>query len=480
MNECKERALAAIEEKQELFCGISDKIWEYAELSLLERRSAALYIDALKAEGFAVTENLGGIETCFSGSFGEGKPIIGILGEFDALSGLSQQANVAEKRPAPGMDTGHGCGHNLLGAGAFAAAVAVKRYLELTKKSGTVVFFGCPGEEGGASKAFLARDGFWKRLDAALTWHPGDTNEVVTGSCSACLQVEYAFSGLAAHAAVEADKGRSALDAVELMNIGVQYLREHMPRSASVHYAVTDAGGVSPNVVQEHARVLYMVRDDEVSGALDLLCRVDRIAEGAALMTGTAMQKRFIDGMANTVPNFALEALLYENLAKCGVPQYLADETAFAQAVYDTYATAKPALPGIGAQYDERIADFVRAQSCGGKKPLNDFRMPPYACTAARPGSTDVGDVSYQTPTAQLSCVTWPSGCPGHSWQVVAMGKSPIAHKGLLCAGRVLAATAIDLLDRPELLTKIRAEFTARTADGYRCPIPEGAVPTVV
>ena len=250
MNENKKAALQAVDEQAWLFTALADEIWEHPELSLKEFKATTLYCNALRKLGFQVTEKLCSIDTAFCGSFGQGKPVIGILAEYDALSGLSQKAGESCPDPVTPGGNGHGCGHNLLGAGSLAAAAAVKRYLEQTGKPGTVVFYGCPGEEGGSGKAYMAREGLWKELDAALCWHPGEANQVTTGTNNSCIQVLYKFSGVAAHAAGDPYNGRSALDAVELMNIGVQFLREHMTEDCRIHYAITDAGGVSPNVVQ--------------------------------------------------------------------------------------------------------------------------------------------------------------------------------------------------------------------------------------
>ena len=238
----KQSALQTIEEKRDLITGIADKIWEFAELSLQEFKSAAAYCEALEKEGFEVERGTCNIETAFAASYGHGRPYIGILAEYDALSGLSQEAGLIERKAIQEGGNGHGCGHNLLGAGAFAAALGVKAYLEKNEMEGTVILYGCPGEEGGAAKAFMARDGLWKKLDAALTWHPEDVNEVATGSSNSCIQTQYKFTGTASHAAGAPEMGRSALDAVELMNIGVQFLREHMSSKARIHYAITDAG----------------------------------------------------------------------------------------------------------------------------------------------------------------------------------------------------------------------------------------------
>ena len=475
MNGQKQAALAAIEEKKQLVAGVADQIWEYAELSLQEVQSAALYVRVLRQEGFAVEEGICGIPTAFSASFGTGRPVIGILAEYDALSGLSQQGGCPVRRELTPGGTGHGCGHHLLGAGALAAALGVKHYLQQTGRPGTVVLYGCPGEEGGAAKAFMAREKLWYGLDAALTWHPDDCNEVATGSSNACIQVQYTFRGVAAHAAGDPEKGRSALDAVSLMNLGVQFLREHMEPQARIHYAVTDTGGCSPNVVQARASVLYMVRSDRVKKALELQARVDKIAEGAALMTETSCRRKFIDGLAETIPNHALEALLYRNFSEVGVPVYTGEEQAFAAALAATYE-AEGYLPGVGRQ-DAGYAAAVKAMKPAGA--MNDVLLPLYQGEAFSPGSTDVGDVSWQCPTAQLHVAAWPNGCPGHSWQNVSCGKTSIGHKAALCAGKVLCAAAVDLLEQPELLQAARREYEERTADGYTCPIPPDAVPTV-
>ena len=477
--DAKKLAQDYIEQRGGEFAALSHQIWEYAELSLKEFRSAALYIEKLKAEGFAVTENLGGIPTAFSGAWGSGRPVIGILGEFDALSGLSQAAGEASPRPLVPGGAGHGCGHNMLGAAAFAAACGVKRFLQASGLGGTVVFYGCPGEEGGAAKAFLAREGVWRELDAALSWHPGDTNEITTGTNNSCTQVLYKFKGVAAHAAGDPEHGRSALDALELMNIGVQFLREHMKDEARIHYAIIDGGGVSPNVVQPTASVLYMVRSRDVPDTLALQRRVDRIAEGAALMTETSYERVFIDGTANTLPNPPLEKCLYENMRALPLPEYTAEERAYAEALRQTYVSE--GLPGLGAKKDAAIAEEVRALSDGGKKALNDFLLPYYSGEDFTPGSTDVGDVSWLTPTAQFTALCFPAGAPGHSWQNVSCGGSSIGDKGLLWAAKVLCGAAADLLSDPALLEAAKEEFQKRTAaHGYVCPIPPDAVPIAI
>ena len=478
MTKEKQAAISAIEEKAGLVADVADHIWEYAELSLQEEKSAALYCETLEKEGFAVEKGICKIPTAFSASYGSGRPIIGVLAEYDALSGLSQKAGSVEREERIPGGCGHGCGHNLLGAGAFAAALWVKAYLEATKLPGTVVLYGCPGEEGGAAKAFMARDGLWYGLDAALGWHPEDANEVVTGSTNSCIQTQYKFTGVAAHAAGDPDRGRSALDAVELMNVGIQFLREHMSDKARIHYAITDAGGRSPNVVQPKASVLYMVRSNRVAEAVELQKRVDKIAEGAALMTETIFEKQFIDGLADTVSNHTLETLLYRNFTELGVPEYTDKEHAFANALAGTYP-GSDGVPGIGAEYDGTIAETVKTLRNQAGHAMNDFLLPLYQGEAFRPGSTDVGDVSWQCPTAQIHVAAWPNGCPGHSWQNVSCGRTDIGHKAAVHAGKVLAAAAIDLLTEPALLNAARAEFQKRTEGGYTCPTPADAVPVV-
>ncbi|MCI2056144.1 MAG: M20 family metallopeptidase [Oscillibacter sp.] len=478
MLENKQAALDAIEARAQIITHVADEIWSYAELSLQETRSAALYCKTLRADGFTVEEGICNIPTAFSASYGSGRPVIGILAEYDALSGLSQKAGSLERKELTPGGTGHGCGHNLLGAGAMAAAMGVKAWLESHPGSGTVVLYGCPGEEGGAAKSFMARDGLWNKLDAALTWHPEDTNEVATGSSNSCIQVQYRFTGVASHAAGAPERGRSALDAVELMNIGVQFLREHMSDKARIHYAITDTGGRSPNVVQPRATVLYMVRSNHVAEAVELQKRVDDIAKGAALMTGTTFTRQFIDGLADTVTNHTLEKVLYDNFAALGVPGHTAEEHQFADALAATYE-GSDGVPGAGSKYSDEYAVQVRTLRKNAGHAMNDFLLPLYQGEAFKAGSTDVGDVSWLTPTAQIQVASWPNGCPGHSWQNVSCDRTEIGHKAAVHASKVIACAAIDLMTSPETLKAARAEFEQRTASGYVCPIPADAVPTI-
>lgn len=475
----KKNATSAIQEKKELFTSVADEIWGYAELSLQEYKSAALYVKTLRELGFEVEEKVAGIDTAFLGKYGSGRPVIGILGEFDALTGLSQEAQALERKPLSGSTTGHGCGHHLLGAGALAAAYGIKEYLKETGREGTVIFYGTPGEEGGAAKAFMAKEGIFYGLDLALTWHPADVNEVVTGTCNSCIQTLYKFKGTASHAAGNPELGRSALDAVELMNVGVQYLREHTKDDARIHYAIVDGGGLSPNVVQPTASVLYMVRSTLMADTVALQARVDKIAEGAAMMTETSFEKIFVDGCSNTVPNHTLEALLYENLTAHGVPSYTETEWEFAKALKSTFPEGSVG-DSIASRFDVRAKAEFDQKSEGGKRALNDFVAPLYTGDCFMAGSTDVGDVSWQTPTVQLHALTYPSGAPGHSWQNVSAGKSSIAHKGMLHAAEVLASCAIDIFEKPEILAAAKEEFALRAASGYVCPIPDGEKAKIV
>ncbi len=294
------------------------------------------------------------------------------------------------------------------------------------------------------------------------------------------MQVEYTFNGVAAHAAGNPHMGRSALDAVELMNLGVQFLREHIPGTDCLHYAITNTGGISPNVVQSKATVLYMVRSNNVPNNKKLLARVDNIAKGAALMTDTTFTRRFIDGTADLLPNEVLERALYANMEAIPLPEYTREEREFAAALDATCPKEDGELPGMGAKYDPEIRRKVMELSDGGNATLNDFLCPFFHSDKQQPGSTDVGDVSWQTPTAQISTATWPAHSPGHSWQNVSSGKTGVAHKGTLYAAKVLAGTAIDLITTPELLERAKAEFKVTAAKGYDCPIEADAVPVPV
>ena len=448
--------LSVIDEKKDLLTDLSNKLWDNPETAFAETYAASLLCDALRAEGFTVQENLANIPTAFSGTFGSGKPVIGFLGEYDALSGLDQVAGVTAQEGVSGKD-GHGCGHHLLGVGALGAAFAAKRYLEESGKEGTVIYFGCPGEEGGSGKAFMARDGVFDGLDAALSWHPDDETCVYTRTSSANCQVLYKFDGIAAHAATGPYRGRSALDAVELMNVGVNFLREHMTSDCRVHYAITDAGGFSPNVVQPHAEVLYLIRSKNAADLEVLAQRVDKIAAGAAMMTETAMTKDFVKACSNIVPNHLLQTILYEKMEAIGAPEVTEEDVQYA---------AQLSREGMQNLKDVNPEDPIYL----GIKPYNGEIVP---CM----GSTDVGDVSWICPTAQILVANFAKGTPAHSWQIVTQGKKPLAHKGMLFAAKVLGATAAELFADPAKLEPIQAEHKERSGGTYLCPIPAGIRP---
>ena len=477
----KAEAIRVIDEKQALLDDVNDSIWEYAETAFQEFKSMDKLCEALEQEGFKVEKGVGDIPTAFTGTYGHGKPVIGLLGEFDALSGLSQVGGCPEKKALVPGAAGHGCGHNCLGTASLAAAIAVKNYLEHNLQvSGTVIYFGCPGEEGGSGKAFMAREGVFKDLDAAITWHPSSTNNVTSGSSLANYQVKYRFYGTSAHAAGDPHLGRSALDAVELMNVGVQFLREHMIDEARVHYAILDAGGYSPNVVQPYAEVLYLIRSPKNSQVEELYQRVNKIAQGAALMTETRMEMEFIKGCSNTIPNNVLEAQLYENFKEIGVPKYTPEEHEFARQIIAHYEAGPNAMDGAAGTTKAWGKELAEYQAEHGVS-LNDFLLSLQSYDKASAGSTDVGDVSWNCPTAQIHVVTTAAKTPGHSWQFTSCNRTSIAHKGVNCAGKVMGATVIDLIENPEIIKKAHEEFLERLGgETYKCPIPAGIKPQAI
>lgn len=478
----KEEALKSIDREREAVCCASDRVWENPETAFQEFESVKILCGLLEKEGFQVEKNLAGIATAFSGRFGHGKPVVGILGEFDALSGLSQESEKTEKIPLIEGAPGHGCGHNLLGTGSVAAAIAVKEYLEKNGKEGTVIFFGCPGEEGGSGKSFMARDGVFDELDFAISWHPGDQNAVTVGSSLANYQIIYRFYGVSSHAAACPELGRSGLDAVELMNTGVQYLREHVIQEARIHYAITNTGGYSPNVVQPYAEVLYLIRAPKNNQVKEIFERVNDIARGAALMTGTRMEMQFVKACSNLVDNTILEEMLQKNLEEIPRDPYTEEEIAFAKKISETYGGNKVDLQQVLGRYEKSRKKMVEELLAPHLNDvLSDMIVPLMDVETVMAGSTDVGDVSWVCPTAQITAVTEAAGTPGHSWQQVAQGKSSIAHKGMLFAGKVMAGTIIDVLEQPEIIEKAKEELRKRVgSEGYIAPIPKDVRPMAI
>lgn len=469
----KQQALAFLEEHRQQFSKISDQIWDYAETAFEEYQSADCLCHALEEFGFQVERGIAGIQTAFCATYGSGGPVIGILGEYDALFQMSQTPGVPTKQEQKSGGSGHGCGHNMLGTASLAAAVAVKQYLEENNIPGTVKYFGCPGEEGGSGKTFMVREGAFEDVDIALTWHPSYANAVMDVSLLANYQIRYKFKGTASHAAATPHLGRSALDAVELMNVGVNFLREHIIPQARIHYAITDAGGMSPNVVQPKAEVLYLIRAPKTAQVEEIYQRVNKIAQGAAMMTETEVEIEFVKACSNIVPNKTLFAAMYQNMQEIGVPSYEPAEQMLAGQMAATLTPQtfdKSPLAALSAE-DARA---VMAQIQG--KALCDFIAPFHKETPSKvlPGSSDVGDVSWVVPTGQIVTACYALGTPNHSWQLVSQGKNSVAHKGLLYAAKVIAGTAIDALTDESLIAAAKQELKQQLAgEEYICPIPK-------
>jgi aminobenzoyl-glutamate utilization protein B len=457
-----------VEARQDEFIGLSDRIWDMPELNFQEIRSSAEHVAMLEKEGFRVTKGLAGIPTAIMGEAGDKGPVIAILGEFDALPNLSQEAGVAEHRPLPGNGAGHACGHNLLGAGAMLAAAAVKNWLAEQGIEGRVRYYGCPAEEGGAAKTFMVRDGVFDDVDIAISWHPAPFSGVNEAHSLAILLLDFTFTGRASHAAAAPHLGRSALDAVELMNVGVNYMREHMPSDARIHYAHLDSGGIAPNVVQARAKVRYLVRATDLPGLNKLVERVKKIADGAAMMTETQVSSQIVSAMSNLLGNTPLEETMYRAFEHLGPPDFDAADRAFAQKIQAT--VRQDDIDSAHARFGIPVTDA----------PLCDRIVPLDAKGAKMVGSTDVGDVSWAVPTVQARGATYAIGTPGHSWQLTAQGKTPAAHKGMVHVAKVMAATAADVLADPALLARAKADHQARLAKTpYVCPLPEGLEPTL-
>ena len=465
-----------IDEKSKKILDANDKIWNYAELAFHETKSAELLKSILKEEGFTLTEGDAGIPTCFTGrfSYGSGKPVMGILGEYDALSSLSQKAGQAQKDPLIPGAPGHGCGHCALGTGSLAAALAVKEYLEQNKKDGTIIYFGCPAEEGAGAKQFMARAGMFDGVDFIYTWHPATKNAVEANHSNAIMGANFIFHGISAHAGGCPYLGRSALDAVELMNVGCNYLREHMIPEARIHYAYIDAGGTAPNVVQDHAVIRYEVRAPWVSQVKELFERVKNVARGASIMTDTTVECQLSMAFTEYIPNNALAAVADECLKEVGAPKWEESDYALAKQFLNTYngATMEAIKKDIVETYGEDSLEEIL------EKPL-DSEIHPFdpAKIVLSAGSTDVGDVGYAAPTLNINIATACIGNVGHTWQMVAQSCSPLAHKGLLTAAQVLALSCIRTMDRPDVIEKAKEEVRKRNGGSYTCPLPDDVLP---
>jgi aminobenzoyl-glutamate utilization protein B len=435
-----------------------------------EFESAELHAAALEAEGFRVTRGVAGMPTAFVAEAGSGGAVIGFLGEYDALAGLNQASGALECRPDTerAFNQGHGCGHHLLGTAAHLAAVGAGGHQRRPVLPGTVRFYGCPAEEAAAGKTFMARAGLFDDLDAALSWHPSVANSVFMNATLANVQAYFRFHGKSAHAALAPHLGRSALDAAELMNVGVNYLREHMPEQARVHFAYIDSGGPSTNVIPAFAEVLYTVRATRIDEALALFERIEQVARGAAMMTGTTVEMVFDKAVSNVLHNDTLDRVMAEQMEAVGALEVSEEERSFAAKMQSTLSA-------------EELASSAKhfAAALRDPQPIATG-IQPYRPEAARPvtGSTDMGDVSWAAPTTQCltACFAW--GTAFHSWQMVSQGKTSLAHKGMLLAAKCLAATGVALAGRPEVLCEAERELRAKRGGApYRSPIPEDVMP---
>lgn len=436
----QEDALNQLDARAGQYSEIALQIWEWAEMGYKEEKSSALLQQTLASAGFTIRKGVAGIPTAFVAEYGSGSPVIGILGEYDALPGLSQKAE-AEKVTA-GAAAGHACGHHLFGTASAAAAIAVKDWLARSGQQGTIRFYGCPAEEGGSGKVYMVRAGLFEDLDVALHWHPGDRNDASAGAALANKSAKFRFHGVSAHAAGAPEKGRSALDGVEAMNAMVNLMREHIPERARIHYVITD-GGKAPNVVPDYAEVYYYARHSNREVVIDIFDRIVKAAEGAAMGTGTTMDYEMIGGTHELLPNLELQKVMYQNLQKNANVKYSPDEMVFASQI----ATS------LGLE-------TVDTEMAGGVQPFK---------TEGRAyGSTDVGDVSFAVPTAGLRIATWVPGTPAHSWQAVAAGGTGIGVKGMMVAAKTLAASAMDLMSNPDIIARAKEELESRRGSDFK------------
>ncbi|MEY8019933.1 amidohydrolase [Muriicola sp. SD30] len=435
-----ETVINSLDNKATEYGNIAQEIWHLAEMGYQEEQSAALLQSNLEQQGFRIEKGVAGIPTAFIAEYGSGSPVIAILGEYDALPGLSQEAVPMQK--SAGKAAGHACGHHLFGTASMASAIAVKNWMDTNKVKGTLRFYGCPAEEGGSGKVYMVREGLFDDVDVALHWHPGSSNAASAGAALANKSAKFRFYGVSAHAAGAPDKGRSSLDGVEAMNMMVNMMREHIPQEARIHYVITD-GGKAPNVVPNFAEVYYYARHYSRDVVIEIFDRIVKAAEGAAMGTGTTMDYEMIGGTHELLPNLTLQKVMHDNLSKVGGITYTAEEIAFAEKI--STSLGYTAL-------DQETALIVQ----------------PYETTARASGSTDVGDVSFAVPTVGLRAATWVPGTPAHSWQAVAAGGTSIGNKGMMVAAKALSLTAIDLFEDPDLVKKAKEEFVKRRGADFK------------
>ena len=466
----------AIEKRAAQLTAANDAIHDYAELSYEEYRSMKVLTDLLSQEGFAVSTGLAGMPTCFTGKWGSGKPVMGILGEFDALDKLSQEGGNPCRKPLVEGAPGHGCGHCTLGVGALAAAAALKDYLEANQLEGTVVYFGCPAEEGAGAKQFMARDGMFDEVDFIYTWHPDTENAVRNSAGTAIMGANFEFFGRTAHAGANPWVGRSALDAAELMSVGCNYLREHIEDGERIHYAYADAGGLAPNVVPDHVKVKYEVRAPRVRQMKQLFDRVVKVAQGAAMMTETQMTYEITMAFSDMRNNPVLAEIAGSCLQEVGAPEWDEEDYTLAKAFLDSYDgdTRRTILEKLEEEYGEdRLEEIL-------EKPLhNEVLLFDPRHLVQEGGSTDVGDVTYVVPTCELRVASACMGNIGHTWQMAGQSGSRLAHKALKTAGAALALSCIRTMQRPDLIEKARRETLRRSEGQYRCPLPDSVAPPV-
>ena len=459
-----------IDGQSKALADISDAIWRFAEIGLHEDKSAEALEELLRKNGFTIKTGVGGMPTAFVATWGKGKPSIGFLGEYDALPGVSQKVQATKEELESGA-CGHGCGHNLLGVAAAAGAIALKEEMVKRGLSGTVKYFGCPAEENFSGKAFMAKDGLFNDLDVCLTWHPGPMNSVRGGSSLAVNSMNVTFHGVSSHAGGAPHLGRSALDAVELMNIGANYLREHVIEKARIHYVTTN-GGLQPNVVPAEATVWYYVRAPHRDQVEEIYARVMKCAKGASIMTDTTYDVELLEGIYEVLPNRVLEDVLVEAMEIAGPPVFTAEDVKFAKELSRTFP------PGQSEAYkrDETLPDEIKAKLEG--KILNDAVLgrPPIAPDMR--GSTDVGDVSWCCPTSQFSTACTAIGTPGHSWQYTAQTGMHIGHAGMIAAAKTLAQAGFRLMTDEDARKQARVEFEKRTGGKkYKSPLPPDVKP---
>ncbi len=462
----KNVALDWISNNESRIIEISDKIWEFSELGLVEFKSSKLLADELEKNRFNVERSVAGMPTAFVATYGIGKPVIGILGEYDALPGLSQEALPYKKRLVETGAPGHGCGHNIYGTSGMAAAIAVKEAMEASGVHGTIKFFGCPAEEIDIGKVFMVRDGIFEGVEVCLGHHPGRVNTASLSSSTATTQARFIFRGVASHAAGDPENGRSALDAIELMNIGVNFLREHVIEKARIHYIIEDGGEV-PNVVPPYARSWYFIRAPKRDQVASIYKRILDIAKGAALISGTTNEVELVTAISNKIPNRALAELIVSNMREIGAPEYSDEEIKNASKIAETIP-----LDGLGIQADRYGLKKIN------KPVLVRDIIDPIGEGEVSGGSSDTSDVSWNLPMAQFSTTCAVLGTPGHSWQGAAQYGMSIGHKGLIFASKTLAATVIDLLTKPETLQKAKDEWEERMqGQVYTSPLPSELKP---